>query len=43
VKPWVIGPKDNTGSSDAEWAGEWGPVWKYDIDLTKVPATYPKQ
>jgi oligopeptide transport system substrate-binding protein len=43
VKPWVIGPKDHTGSSDAEWAGEWGPVWLYDIDLTKVPATYPKQ
>jgi oligopeptide transport system substrate-binding protein len=43
VKPWVIGPKDHTGSSDAEWAGEWGPVWTYDIDLTKVPATYPKQ
>jgi oligopeptide transport system substrate-binding protein len=41
VKPWVIGPKDHTGSSDAEWAGEWGPVWTYDIDLTKVPATYP--
>ncbi|MBI5035620.1 MAG: peptide ABC transporter substrate-binding protein [Chloroflexi bacterium] len=43
VKPWVIGPKDHTGSSDAEWAGEWGPVWTYDIDLTKVPANYPKQ
>ena len=43
VKPWVIGPKDHTGSSDAEWAGEWGPVWMYDIDLSKVPASYPKQ
>jgi oligopeptide transport system substrate-binding protein len=43
VKPWVLGPKDHTGSSDAEWAGEWGPVWEYDIDLTKVPANYPKQ
>ena len=43
IKPWVIGPKDHTGSSDAEWAGEWGPVWTYDIDLTKVPASYPKQ
>ena len=43
IKPWVIGPKDHTGSSDAEWVGEWGPVWTYDIDLTKVPATYPKQ
>jgi len=43
VKPWVVGPKDNTGSSDAEWAGEWGPVWTYDVDLSKVPASYPKQ
>jgi oligopeptide transport system substrate-binding protein len=43
VKPWLIGPKDHTGSSDAEWAGEWGPVWTYDVDLTKVPANYPKQ
>jgi len=43
IKPWVIGPKDNPSSSDAEWAGEWGPVWTYDIDLTKVPASYPKQ
>lgn len=43
IKPWIIGPKDHTGSSDAEWAGEWGPVWTYDIDLSKVPASYPKQ
>lgn len=43
VKPWVIGPKDYPSSSDAEWAGEWGPVWTYDIDLTKVPAGYPEQ
>ncbi|MBI5302971.1 MAG: peptide ABC transporter substrate-binding protein [Chloroflexi bacterium] len=43
IKPWVNGPKDNPSSSDAEWAGEWGPVWMYDIDLTKVPAAYPKQ
>jgi oligopeptide transport system substrate-binding protein len=43
VKPWVIGPRDYTGSSDAEWAGEWGPVWNYDIDLNRVPASYPKQ
>ncbi len=43
IKPWVMGPKENPSSSDAEWAGEWGPVWTYDIDMTKVPATYPKQ
>jgi len=43
VKPYVIGLKENTGSSDLEWAGEWGPVWTYDVDLTKVPADYPKK
>jgi len=43
VAPWVIGPKDYPSSSDAEWAGEWGPVWTYDIDLSKVPADYPTQ
>jgi oligopeptide transport system substrate-binding protein len=43
VRPYVIGPKDYPSSSDAEWAGEWGPVWTYDIDLSKVPANYPKQ
>lgn len=43
VAPWVIGPKDHTGSSDGGWAGEWGPVWTYDIDLTHVPANYPKE
>lgn len=43
VKPYVIGPKDNTGSSDFTYAGEWGPVWTYDVDLSKVPDSYPKQ
>jgi oligopeptide transport system substrate-binding protein len=43
IKPWLSGLKDNPSSSDAEWAGEWGPVWTYDIDLSKVPANYPKQ
>lgn len=43
VKPWLIGLRENPSSSDAEWAGEWGPVWTYDVDLTKVPASYPKQ
>jgi oligopeptide transport system substrate-binding protein len=43
IKPWLIGLKENPSSSDAEWAGEWGPVWTYDVDLTKVPASYPKQ
>ena len=43
VKPYLLGPKDNLSSQDAGWAGQYGPVWQYDIDLTQVPATYPKQ
>lgn len=43
LKPYIMGPKDNTSSSDAEWIGEWGPVHTYDIDLTKVPDSYPKK
>jgi len=43
VKPYVIGPKDNLSSQDAGWAGEYGPVWDYTIDLAQVPASYPKQ
>jgi oligopeptide transport system substrate-binding protein len=42
VKPYVMGPKDHTGSNDTAWPGEWGPVWAYDIDLSQVPANYPK-
>ncbi len=43
VKPYVIGPQDNESARDAGWLGEWGPVWNYEIDLTQVPATYPRQ
>lgn len=43
IKPYLTGLKDNPSSSDAEWAGEWGPVWTYDVDLSKVPDSYPKQ
>lgn len=43
VKPYVIGPKDNLSSQDAGWAGQYGPVWQYEIDLTQAPASYPKQ
>ncbi len=43
IKPWLKGLRENPSSSDAEWAGEWGPVWTYDVDLSKVPASYPKQ
>ncbi len=41
VKPYVVGPQNNLSSQDAGWAGMYGPVWEYDIDLTKVPASYP--
>jgi oligopeptide transport system substrate-binding protein len=40
LKPYVIGPRDHIGASDTAWAGEWGPVWTYDIDLSQVPANY---
>jgi len=43
IKPYLSGLKENPSSSDAEWAGEWGPVWNYTVDLTKVPDSYPKQ
>jgi oligopeptide transport system substrate-binding protein len=43
IKPYVSGLKDNTSSADDAWAGQLGPVWTYDVDLTKVPSTYPKQ
>lgn len=43
VKSYVVGPQDNLSSQDAGWAGMYGPIWEYDIDLTKVPATYPKE
>lgn len=43
VKPYLIGPQQNLSSQDAGWAGQYGPVWEYDVDLTKVPASYPKE
>lgn len=43
VKDYVLGPQENLSSQDAGWAGMYGPLWQYDIDLTQVPAAYPKQ
>jgi oligopeptide transport system substrate-binding protein len=43
VKPYVLGPREHIGSGDIEWAGESGPVWTYDIDLRRVPVTYPRK
>lgn len=43
VKPYLIGPQNNLSAQDAGWAGMYGPVWEYDVDLTRVPTAYPKQ
>lgn len=43
VKQYVLGPTSNLSSQDAGFAGQFGPIWEYDIDLSRVPATYPKQ
>jgi len=43
VKPYVFGPAQNESPRDAGWLGMWGPVVEYDIDLSKVPDTYPRQ
>jgi len=40
VKPYVIGPGAHISSGDLEWAGEWGPVLDYDIDLSRVSPSY---
>lgn len=31
MRPYVLGPREHTGSADTEWPGEWGPVWDYDV------------
>jgi oligopeptide transport system substrate-binding protein len=43
IKPYVLGIKDRVSAFDIEWAGEWGPVWAYDVDLSQVPASYPRK
>ena len=43
IKPYIQNLKDHCSAFDAAWAGEWGPVWRYDIDLSKVPASYPRK
>jgi oligopeptide transport system substrate-binding protein len=43
IKPYLIGPKENLSSYDYDWAGQWGPVWTYNVDLGNVPGTYPRQ
>jgi ABC-type oligopeptide transport system substrate-binding subunit len=41
LKNYVRGPKDNLSSFDYAWAGEWGPLATFDIDLAHVPDNYP--
>ncbi|MBI3913463.1 MAG: peptide ABC transporter substrate-binding protein [Chloroflexi bacterium] len=44
VKPYLIGLKDNFASSDAWVPGFFqGTPWTFDVDLTKVGPSYPKQ
>ncbi len=43
IAPYVLGPKEHTSSEDGIWLGSYGPITQYDIDLTKVPANYPKR
>lgn len=41
LKSYIKGPKDNLSSFDYAWAGEWGPISTYDVELRQVPSTYP--
>lgn len=43
ARPYVHGPQQYPSPGDAAWPGQYGPVWEYDIDLSQVPANYPKQ
>lgn len=43
VKPYVLGPRENTGPGDAAWPGQYGPLRDYMVDLSQVPANYPKE
>lgn len=43
LAPYVVGPRDFPSTSDGILPGGYGPMTQYDIDLSKVPANYPKQ
>ncbi len=43
IKPYVLGLKEHLSAFDTEWTGEWGPVWTYDVDLSRVPTNYPRK
>jgi oligopeptide transport system substrate-binding protein len=41
IKPYVLNLRENYGTSDAGWPGQYGPIETYDIDLSKVGSAYP--
>lgn len=43
IRPYVLQLREHVSALDTEWSGEWGPVWLYDVDLTRVPASYPRK
>lgn len=43
IRPYVLGVREHISAFDTEWAGEWGPVWLYDVDLSRVPTSYPRK
>lgn len=43
IAPYVVGPQEHISSQDGVWPGTNGPVIEYDIDLSQVPANYPRQ
>lgn len=43
VAPYLVGPAQHLSSSDGVWAGNYGPILNYDVDLSRVPANYPKK
>lgn len=43
IQSYVLGVREHLSAFDTEWVGEGGPVWTYAVDLTRVPAHYPRQ
>ncbi len=43
VAPYLVGPAKYPSSGDGIWMGNYGPILEYSVDLTKVPANYPKE
>ncbi len=43
VAPYLVGPREHTSTSDGIFPGGYGPLTEYDIDLSRVPANYPRR